>query len=160
MTATEKKKVAEILFVVILLLAAFTAVSTFIKSIDVADVPEELRPHWALIASFFTSGLGALLAAIGWNVYGYVTAYYRSGKVEQYDSSKLYMTLAKFAGFFTTVDTILAQLALIYGESEIFWIISLAAKMVFVVVVALISEMKRLQTPMATGPPPIPTAAG
>lgn len=156
MIATDKKAAGTAILFVVLLLVVFTTVIAYIQTVDIADVPEAYRPHWSLIASFFTSGLGAFLVAISWNVYGYLAAYYKSGKVEQYDTNKLYMTLAKFAAFFTTIDSVMAIAELTFGKYPEFWLISIILKAVFITVIAIISELKRLQAPPSVE---IPTPA-
>jgi len=129
------------------LLTTFTVITEFIKGIPVSDVPEVVQPHWSLITSFFASGLGAFIIALGFNVYGYATAYFDSNCKEAYDPNKLYTTLVKFAGIFTTIDTTLAMAQLTFGDHPVIWIIATGAKLVFVVVVAMISELKRRKQP-------------
>lgn len=146
MIATKNEDKARLVLIVILLIAAFTAITAFVEGIPLADVPEVVKPHWSLLTSFFASGLGAFLVALGYNVYGYATAYYRSECKEVYDPNKLYKTLVQFAGYFTTIDTTLAMIQLNFGDHPAIWIIATGAKIVFVVVVALISELKRLKT--------------
>ena len=140
----DEEKMGKVVLIVILLLAAFTAVKTFVESVNIADIPEVVRPHWTLVVVIFTTGVGAFVIAIAYNIYGYLTAYY-GGLATAYVPEKLYKTLVQFAGYFTTIDATLAVAQIYMGETEWLWIVSMIAKIVFVAVKAVINEVEKLR---------------
>ena len=140
----DEEKMAKVAVIVIVLLAAFTAAKTFVESVNIADVPEGIRPHWTLVVVIFTTGVGAFVIAIAYNIYGYLTAYY-GGLATAYVPEKLYKTLVQFAGYFTTIDATLAVAQVYMGETEWLWMVSIAAKITFVVVKAVINEVEKLR---------------
>ena len=96
-------KAAQVLLVLILLVAVLAFVQAGVQTVDAEQVPDLLQPYWGYIVQFFTATPVIAIAGFIRNILGYARNYWKSEYAENYDVEKLYATWCFYIGGITTI---------------------------------------------------------
>lgn len=103
----DKKVLAKIMVVVVIVFAVFTGLNAYFDSVDLSVVPEGLQPAFTVLFGFFDSGVALFAVALIRNVSGYIYEYAQKSGNEVFLDTKLYGTIVYYVGIVGAVSAVL-----------------------------------------------------
>lgn len=97
------KTTGKVLFVVLVAVGVFIALSTMVNQVQPEDVPAILSPIWNYVVAFFNLGQVTTILGLAVSIFGYLKNYFLENHDEVYDFNQLGKTLAVYIGIITSV---------------------------------------------------------
>lgn len=101
------KKLLQVFVIILFVTGLFTVIHEYAVNVDVSETSYFFAPYWNYIVKFFQLGTVTFLAALAYNIYGYLRNFFKGHYTEEYDLAKYLETLAFFGAFVTTIGTLI-----------------------------------------------------